>query len=89
MQVSKWFFIWDLENQKRRASATQHLEHSTWNAVLVERGRRRTRQDQISLWGFEARKALRPVKLRSLEIRTERRKTYFFCRTGFRKSELS
>jgi hypothetical protein len=43
-----------------------------------ERGRRRTRQDQISC------RALGPVKLRVVkDTRTERRKTCFFCRTGF------
>ena len=42
-----------------------------------ERGRRRTRQDQISC------RALGPVKLRVVRTRTERRKTCFFCRTGF------
>jgi hypothetical protein len=46
-----------------------------------ERGRRRTRQDQISC------RALGPVKLRIVkDTRTERRKTCFFCRTGFERA---
>jgi hypothetical protein len=48
-----------------------------------ERGRRRTRQDQISL---EAQKTAGEIA--DPKIRTERRKLCFFCRTGFRKSEL-
>ena len=46
-----------------------------------ERGRRRTRQDQISC------RALGPVKLRIVkDTRTERRKSCFFCRTGFERA---
>ena len=46
-----------------------------------ERGRRRTRQDQISC------RALGPMKLRIVkDTRTERRKTCFFCRTGFERA---
>ena len=49
--------------------------------ALRERGRRRTRQDQISC------RALGPVKLRIVkDTRTERRKTCFFCRTGFERA---
>ena len=47
-----------------------------------ERGRRRTRQDQISTG------ALGPSEIADLKIRTERRKLVFFCRTGFSKSKL-
>jgi hypothetical protein len=49
-----------------------------------ERGRRRTRQDQIS------GRALTPgVKLRVVkDTRTERRKACFFCRTGFARASL-
>jgi hypothetical protein len=47
-----------------------------------ERGRRRTRQDQISTG------ALDPREIADLKIRTERRKLVFFCRTGFSKSKL-
>jgi hypothetical protein len=50
-------------------------------ATAAERGRRRTRQDQIS-W-----RALSPVKLRTRDPHRTK-KTGFFCRTGFRKSEL-
>ena len=50
-------------------------------AAFWERGRRRTRQDQIS-W-----RALSPVKLRTRDPHRTK-KTSFFCRTGFRKSEL-
>ena len=37
---------------------------------LLERGRRRTRQDQISLWSFRPGETADPLE----EIRTERRK---------------
>jgi hypothetical protein len=58
--------------------------------IGFKRGRRRTRQDQISagLQGCESigsLQALNPPKLRTLGTRTERRKVHFFCRTGFRK----
>jgi hypothetical protein len=49
-----------------------------------ERGRRRTRQDQISRGSFET-----PVKLRTIEIRTERRKLVSSAGPVFEKSELS
>ena len=50
-------------------------------AQQLERGRRRTRQDQISPWGFG------PREIAELEeIRTERRKTCFFYRTGFERA---
>jgi hypothetical protein len=57
-------------------SAGHHLRR------LGERGRRRTRQDQIS------RGALRPpVKLRTTDPHRTK-KTCFFCRTGFRRELL-
>jgi hypothetical protein len=46
-----------------------------------ERGRRRTRQDQISFRALNPGVKLRVVK----DTRTERRKACFFCRTGLRK----
>ena len=45
-----------------------------------ERGRRRTRQDQIS-W-----RALGPVKLRIWKDPHRTKKTCFFCRTGFERA---
>jgi hypothetical protein len=45
-----------------------------------ERGRRRTRQDQIS------RRALGPVKLRIWKDPHRTKKTCFFCRTGFERA---
>ena len=51
---------------------------------LQERGRRRTRQDQISLEGLKDG----PVKLRSWRIRTERRKLVSSAGPVSRKSEL-
>ena len=60
------------EESERRAS---------WAAAFRERGRRRTRQDQISL-------GLSPVKLRTERIRTERRKLVSSAGPVFEKSEL-
>jgi hypothetical protein len=48
-------------------------------AALRERGRRRTRQDQISL-------GLSPVKLRTARIRTERRKLVSSAGPGFERA---
>jgi hypothetical protein len=48
-----------------------------------ERGRRRTRQDQISCRAFG------PTEIAGRkDTRTERRKTCFFCRTGFERASL-
>src|SRR6266850_5850224 len=48
-----------------------------------ERGRRRTRQDQISCRAFG------PTETAGRkDTRTERRKTCFFCRTGFERASL-
>src|SRR3981081_1570320 len=48
-------------------------------AAFRERGRRRTRQDQISL-------GLSPVKLRTARIRTERRKLVSSAGPAFRRA---
>jgi hypothetical protein len=64
--------LWILGKSKRRALSARHRE----------RGRRRTRQDQISL------KAWEPVKLRTFKIRTERRKPVSSAGPDFEKREL-
>src|ERR1700730_18194728 len=51
---------------------------ASWACGVTERGRRRTRQDQISL-------GLSPVKLRTERIRTERRKLVSSDGPGFRR----
>jgi hypothetical protein len=53
-----------------------------------ERGRRRTRQDQISLEAWKPGRAWKPVKLRTARIRTERRKLVSSAGPIFGKSEL-
>jgi hypothetical protein len=53
-----------------------HIQRRLW-----ERGRRRTRQDQIS------REALGPGEIADQDPHRTK-KTCFFCRTGFTKSEL-
>src|SRR5216684_8703492 len=53
-----------------------------------ERGRRRTRQDQISLKAWRPGWAWKPVKLRTARIRTERRKLVSSAGPIFDQSEL-
>jgi hypothetical protein len=55
------------------------LAHRALSATGVERGRRRTRQDQIST------EALGPREIADLKIRTERRKPVSSAGTGFSK----
>jgi len=70
--------VWVLGNQCARHA----LRRLGTKASLRERGRRRTRQDQIS------RGALRPpVKLRTTDPHRTK-KTCFFCQTGFRRELL-
>ena len=69
--------IGDLGMESAGRSAPAYTEGSPG-----ERGRRRTRQDQISL-GLEI-----AGEIADLEDPHRTKKTRFFCRTGFRKSEL-
>jgi hypothetical protein len=58
------------------------LARRALSATGVERGRRRTRQDQIST------EALGPREIADLKIRTERRKPVSSAGPVFQKSEL-
>ena len=68
----------DQGKSERRAPLARH----------GERGRRRTRQDQISLEAWKPGRAWKPVKLRTARIRTERRKLVSSAGTILEKSEL-
>jgi hypothetical protein len=70
------------DGQNRILASGKSERRASGAAGFKERGRRRTRQDQISL-GLKI-----AGEIADLKDPHRTKKTCFFCRTGFRKSEL-